>query len=92
MRPRSAVELVRFMLKDCFPDATEQGLDDAARYLVRWGSDGVGDHLGPESTWMMIADLESVLGAGFAEPVEPRPEFRWNPRLRSWQRPNQTMD
>jgi hypothetical protein len=60
MQTRSAVEIARAALRQTFSTATEEGLDNAARQLVRWGLEGHGEGLGTDSAALMYVDLAEV--------------------------------
>lgn len=60
MQTRSAVEIARAALRQTFSTATEEGLDNAARQLVRWGLEGHGRRLGTDRAALMYVDLAEV--------------------------------
>lgn len=90
MRPRSAVEMARTMLGDVFVRADDQGLDEAARYLVRWGSEGVGDRLDEQSTLMLLFDLMGVVRDEPDGVVVLQPRGEPDPETRTWRHPGAT--
>ncbi|MYW65351.1 hypothetical protein GTY65_14980 [Streptomyces sp. SID8379] len=57
MQTRSAVEIARAALRDLFPTAPEDGLDEGARHLTRWGIEGHGTNLGSAEAALMYLDL-----------------------------------
>lgn len=71
MQTRSAVEIARAALRETFSTATEEGLDNAARQLVRWGLEGHGRHLGTDSAALMYLDLAQVADEN-EEMIPPR--------------------
>jgi hypothetical protein len=66
MQTRSAVEIARAALRETFPNAPEDGLDDGARHLARWGVEGHGTHLGSSAAALMYVDLAGVAQEGYA--------------------------
>ncbi|WP_327739856.1 hypothetical protein OG749_44375 [Streptomyces nojiriensis] len=57
MQTRSAVEIARAALREIFPTAPEDGLDEGARHLARWGVEGHGTRLGSSAAALMYIDL-----------------------------------
>ncbi|MFC9154636.1 hypothetical protein ACFTT0_06570 [Streptomyces bauhiniae] len=57
MQTRSTVEIARAALREIFPTASEDGLDEAARHLTRWGVEGHGNLLGGAAAALMYLDL-----------------------------------
>jgi hypothetical protein len=57
MQTRSAVEIARAALREIFPTAPEDGLDEGARHLARWGVEGHGTQLGSSAAALMYIDL-----------------------------------
>jgi hypothetical protein len=57
MQTRSAVEIARAALREIFPTAPEDGLDEGARHLTRWGVEGHGTLLGSVGAALMYTDL-----------------------------------
>ena len=57
MHTRSAMEIARAALRDIFPTAPEDGLDEGARHLTRWGVEGHGMTLGSSEAALMYTDL-----------------------------------
>ncbi|MFJ1896813.1 MULTISPECIES: hypothetical protein [unclassified Streptomyces] len=57
MQTRSAVEIARAALREIFPTAPEDGLDEGARHLTRWGVEGHGSALGGSEAALMYMDL-----------------------------------
>ena len=57
MQTRSAVEIARAALSEIFPTAPEDGLDEGARHLARWGVEGHGTQLGSSTAALMYIDL-----------------------------------
>ncbi len=57
MQTRSAVEIARAALREIFPTAPEDGLDEGARHLTRWGVEGHGAALGSSEAALMYVDL-----------------------------------
>ncbi|MFI6446207.1 hypothetical protein [Kitasatospora sp. NPDC050543] len=60
---RSAVEIARSMLGMLYPDATEEGLSEAAQLVVRWGSEGLGNDLDAELSETLAEDLADIAGS-----------------------------
>ncbi|MFB7260428.1 hypothetical protein [Streptomyces nojiriensis] len=60
MQTRSAVEIARAALREIFPTAPEDGLDEGARHLARWGVEGHGTQLGSSAAALMYMDLARV--------------------------------
>lgn len=88
MQTRSAVEIARAALRHTFTTATEEGLDNAARQLVRWGLEGHGRHLGTDLAALMYVDLAEVAD----EHREMIPEqvyatAQYSDAQRTWRRP-----
>ncbi|GGW51984.1 hypothetical protein GCM10010503_31170 [Streptomyces lucensis JCM 4490] len=57
MQTRSVVEIARAALREIFPTAPEDGLDEGARHLARWGVEGHGTGLGSSAAALMYMDL-----------------------------------
>jgi hypothetical protein len=57
MQTRSAVEIARAALREIFPTAPEDGLDEGARHLARWGVEGHGSQLDSSTAALMYIDL-----------------------------------
>ncbi|MGW2682188.1 hypothetical protein ACWC6I_03340 [Streptomyces sp. NPDC001414] len=57
MQTRSAVEIARAALREIFPTAPEDGLDEGARHLARWGVEGHGTGLDDSTAALMYIDL-----------------------------------
>lgn len=60
MQTRSAVEIARAALREVFPTAPEDGLDEGARHLARWGVEGHGTQLDSSAAALMYIDLASA--------------------------------
>ena len=56
-------EMLRAILVDLFPDATEEGLERATRLLLRWGAEGVGERLTPEHAVALTFELRDITGS-----------------------------
>lgn len=93
MRSEDAVEVVRASLALAFPGASTEGLTKAAELVVRWGSEGVAEHLDQALTRRMLQDLLEVTGARRFEMADPEWE-RGDPPAdyRTWSRPEQVHD
>lgn len=57
MQTRSAAEIARVALREIFSTAPEDGLDEGARHLTRWGVEGHGAQLGSSAAALMYMDL-----------------------------------
>ncbi|KOV90435.1 hypothetical protein [Streptomyces sp. NRRL B-3648] len=57
MQTRSVVEIARAALREIFPTAPEDGLDEGARHLARWGVEGHGTRLDDSAAALMYIDL-----------------------------------
>ncbi|MFE6197297.1 hypothetical protein [Streptomyces sp. NPDC057838] len=64
MQTRSAVEIARAALREIFPTAPEDGLDQGARHLTRWGVEGHGIRLGGSAAALMYLDLAAASQEG----------------------------
>lgn len=60
MQTRSAMEIARAALREIFPTAPENGLDEGARLLTRWGVEGHGTQLGSSTAALMYTDLAAA--------------------------------
>ncbi len=61
-KPRDAREIMRLFLAHAFPDASEEGLENASRLMVRWGAEGVGSRMSPLLTVRLMLDLANITG------------------------------
>lgn len=93
MRSEDAVEIVRASLALAFPGASVEGLSKAAELVVRWGSEGIAEHLDQPLTRRMLEDLLQVTGAPRIVRADPQWE-RGGPAAgyRTWSRPEQIED
>lgn len=57
MHTRSTVEIARAALREVFPMAPEDGLDEAARHFTRWGVEGHGSLPGGVTVALMYTGL-----------------------------------
>lgn len=57
MHTRSTVEIARAALREVFPMAPEDGLDEAARHFARWGVEDHGSLPGGATAALMYTDL-----------------------------------
>lgn len=90
MQTRSAVEIARAALRQTFSTtATEEGLDNAARQLVRWGLEGHGRRLGTDRAARMYVDLAEVADEN-EEMIPPRvyATLEHSDVQRTWRRPS----
>jgi hypothetical protein len=51
------MEIARAALREIFPSAPEDGLDEGARHLARWGVEGHGTQLDSSTAALMYIDL-----------------------------------
>jgi len=67
--------MVRSALALAYPDATEEGLDEGARLLLRWGSEGLGAGLTGLHADLLAEEMAVIVRSvdGIAR-VEPRTE------------------
>lgn len=90
MRAEDAVEIVRASLALAFPGASAEGLSRAAELVVRWGAEGVAEHLDQALTRRMLLDLLVVSGAPAPELADRQSPSRgptaW---WRTWSRPEE---
>src|SRR4051812_49120149 len=56
-------EMLRTALLRLFPDGTDDGLDRAAKLLLRWGAEGVGRRLTMAHAVALMYDLKAVTGS-----------------------------
>lgn len=93
MQSGDAVEIVRASLALAFPGASAEGLSKASELVVRWGAEGVAEHLDQALTRRMLQDLLGVTGAPRVERADPEWERGSPPaNYRTWSRPEQTAD
>ncbi|WP_156727308.1 hypothetical protein [Streptomyces apocyni] len=89
MQTRSAMEIARAALREIFPTAPEDGLDEGARHLTRWGVEGHGTMLGSSEAALMYMDLVRVSQENYEfvpEDVAVAAEVRGT--ARTWRAPS----
>ncbi|MGW5332786.1 hypothetical protein [Streptomyces bauhiniae] len=86
MQTRSTVEIARAALREIFPAASEDGLDEAARHLTRWGVEGHGNLLGGAEAALMYLDLARAAQEN-AEFVPPGVRAAADGAERTWRAP-----
>lgn len=57
MQTRSGGEIARAALREVFPTPSEDGLDEAARHLTRWGVEGHGSLPAGATAGLMYTDM-----------------------------------
>ncbi|MFD4694576.1 hypothetical protein [Streptomyces sp. NPDC058463] len=88
MQTRSAVEIARAALRDIFPTASEDGLDEGARHLTRWGIEGHGTALGSAEAALMYMDLVHASQESYDVPDDVAAAAETRGTSRTWRAPS----
>ncbi len=92
MSSEDAIEIVRASLALAFPTASAEGISRAAETVIRWGSEGVAEHLNDSLTTRMLLDLAQVSGVSLEETGSAEPDWLSSLRIemaaqyRTWSR------